>query len=114
MLLLACFSLGMGLIISTAAVYFPDVAEMYQIVLAAWMFLTPVMYPPEVLPAAYRFWILHLNPMYYLVQLYRIPVYYGRFPTWAELIPAILVSAVALVFGWWFFSNKADEFAYRI
>jgi len=114
MLLLACFSLGMGLIISTSAVYFPDVAEMYQIVLAAWMFLTPVMYPPEVLPAAYRFWILHLNPMYYLVQLFRIPVYYGRFPTWAELIPAILISTVALVFGWWFFSNKADEFAYRI
>ena len=33
LLLLACFTLGLGLAISTLAIYFPDVAEMYQIIL---------------------------------------------------------------------------------
>lgn len=113
-LLLAGFALGMGLLISTMAVYFPDVAEMYQIVLTGWMYLTPIIYPVEVLPEPFRFWITHLNPMYYLVEIYRLPVYYGRFPTWSELLPAVLISLSMLVAGWWMFSKKSYEFAYRI
>jgi ABC-type polysaccharide/polyol phosphate export permease len=113
-LILACFSLGLGLLISTVAVYFPDVAEMYQIALTAWMYLTPVIYPEEILPDTFRFWITHLNPMYHLVRLFRLPVFYGRFPTLAELLPALGVSLAILLLGWWVFSRKSDEFAYRI
>jgi ABC-type polysaccharide/polyol phosphate export permease len=40
-ILLACFALGVGLLISTIAVYFPDVSEMYQIILIGWLYLTP-------------------------------------------------------------------------
>jgi ABC-type polysaccharide/polyol phosphate export permease len=113
-LLIACFALGIGLMISTIAVYFPDVAEMYQIALTAWMYLTPIVYPEEILPESYRFLLTHLNPMYYLIRLFRIPTYYGRFPNWQEILPAVLIAAVPLVIGWWFFSQKSDEFAYRI
>ena len=114
MLLLAGFSLGLGLLISTAAVYFPDVAEMYQIVLMGWFYLTPIIYPAEILPEPVGFWILHLNPMYYFVNLYRITKYYGRLPTWEEFLTAFIISVVLLLVGWWFFSRKSDEFAYRI
>ena len=114
LLVLGCFSLGIGLLISTLAVYFPDVAEMYQIALTAWMYLTPIIYPEEVLPATYRFWITRVNPMYYLVKLYRIPVYEGRFPTLIELLPALGIALLSLALGWWIFSRKSDEFSYRI
>jgi len=112
-LLLAAFSLGVGLFISTMAIYFPDVSEMYQIVLTGWMYLTPIIYPVEVLPEGSAYWITHLNPMYYLVTLYRIPIYNGRLPTWEELLPTIIISTVSLVIGWVVFANKSDEFAYR-
>jgi ABC-2 type transport system permease protein len=49
-LLLLAFSLGVGLIISTVAIHFPDVAEMYHIVLTAWMYLTPIIYPEKNYP----------------------------------------------------------------
>jgi ABC-type polysaccharide/polyol phosphate export permease len=114
MLLLAGFSLGLGLIISTIAAYFPDVAEMYQIVLTAWMYLTPIIYPESFLPDQYRFWLTHLNPIYYLVKLYRLLLYDGRLPTLGEFLPALLISLVTLIFGWYIFSKKSDEFAYRI
>jgi ABC-type polysaccharide/polyol phosphate export permease len=114
MLLLASFSLGMGLLISTVAVYFPDVAEMYQILLIAWMFLTPVMYPEESLPKAYGALITRLNPMYYLVKLYRLTVYYGRFPGWGELWPGLLISILVLLAGWVVFTKKSDDIAYRL
>ncbi len=113
LLLLACFSLGIGLLISTIAVYFPDVAEMYQIVLSAWFYLTPIIYPVETLPQSYR-WIATINPMYHLVNLYRLSVYFGRLPTWTELLPTLVFSLLMLLLGWWVFSKKSDEFGYRI
>jgi ABC-type polysaccharide/polyol phosphate export permease len=114
MLPLAEFALGIGLLISTFAVYFPDVAEMYQIVITGWMYLTPVIYPESILPESYRFWITHLNPMYYLINIYRIPLYDGRLPNLQELWPAFVMAAIVLLAGWVFFSSKSDEFAYRI
>jgi len=112
-LLLACFALGVGLILSTMAVYFPDVAEMYQIILLAWMYLTPIIYPEDILPAKLHL-ILELNPMYFLVRLFRVPLLEGRIPTLAEILPAAACGIFVLVVGWIFFTSKADEFAYRI
>jgi ABC-type polysaccharide/polyol phosphate export permease len=112
--LLACFALGVGLMISTLAIYFPDVAEMYQIVLSAWMYLTPVIYPEEIIPEAFRPWITVYNPMAYFVRLFRLPVNVGRLPTWEELLPAVLISLVTLFVGWLLFCSRSDELAYRI
>ena len=114
MLLLTFFSLGVGLTISTLAVFYPDIAEMYSIAIVGWMYLTPIIYPAEILPESYRFWITHLNPMYFLVEMFRAPVYYGRLPTLEEFLPALFFSVGILVFGWIVFTNKSDEFAYRV
>ena len=113
-LILAGFALGVGLLLSTLAVYFPDIAEMYQILLTAWMFLTPVMYPETILPAAYRSYITMLIPMCHMVKLFRIPVYYGRLPTFIELLIPLGISLIVLTIGWLVFTKKSDEFAYRI
>jgi ABC-type polysaccharide/polyol phosphate export permease len=113
-LLLVLFSLGVGLIISTVAIYFPDVAEMYQILLTAWMYLTPVIYPSSVLPENIRFWLQLLNPMYSIVNLFRLPLYDGRMPTWGEFLPALIISILVVVVGWIFFAQRSDQFAYRV
>lgn len=114
LLLLALFSLGFGLILSTMAVYFPDVAEMYQIVLTAWMYLTPVIYPEEILPDNIHFLVSTFNPMYGLVKLFRIPIYFGRLPTIDELIGPTFIALFVFIIGWLFFTYRSDEFAYKI
>lgn len=114
MILLGLFALGVGLLLSALAVFFPDVSEMYQIVLQAWIFLTPIMYPVEILPERIRFWLTHLNPMFYFVRLYRVPIYDGRFPTLIEIGEPLLIALVTLLVGWLLFTSKSDEFAYRL
>jgi len=113
-LILLCFSLGIGLLISTWAIYFPDVSEMYQIVLSGWMYLSPVIYPESLLPKNLRFWFQHLNPMYDIIRLFRMPLYDGRLPAFGEIWPLALVSGVVLIIGWLVFTSKSDEFAYRV
>jgi ABC-type polysaccharide/polyol phosphate export permease len=112
--LLSMFALGIALLLSTFAVYFPDVAEMYQIALTAWMYLTPIIYPEEILPQAARPWILGLNPMYHLVSMFRLPLYDGSLPSLGEFAIAAGVATVTLVIGWLAFTERMDEFAYRV
>lgn len=112
--LLALFTLGVGLLLSTLAVYFPDVAEMYQVALLGWMYLTPVIYPEQVIPAGYRWWLLNLNPMFHLVQFFRLSLYDGRWPSPAHVAVVAAVALAALGAGWTVFTHEADEFAYRI
>lgn len=113
-LLIACFSLGFGLFISAFAVFFPDLTEMYQIALTAWMYLTPIIYPESFLTEGLQFWIPRLNPLYGLVKLFRIVLYDSRLPTWEEILPSIVVSLSMLVIGWFVFTKRSDEYAYRI
>jgi ABC-2 type transport system permease protein len=113
-LFLAMFALGIGLLISTMAIYYADVAEMYQITLTAWMYLSPVIYSPEILPEAYRFWIVRLNPMYYLIELFRMPIYYGKVPDLNLVLISAGIALFTLFAGWMFFTSRSDEFAYRV
>ena len=113
-LFLLLFSLGFGLLLSISAVYFPDVVEMYQIVLRAWMYLTPIIYPEHLLPDVVLQWIRILNPMYHLINFFRIPVHVGRIPTLIEAWPAVLISLLTVIVGWLIFTRRSDEFAYRV
>jgi ABC-type polysaccharide/polyol phosphate export permease len=112
-LLLTAFALGFGLLLSALAIFFPDVAEMYQIVLMAWMYLTPVIYPEEIIPAQFMT-IYRINPMYWMLKMFRMPVYEGVIPGLQDLWPALAWSVGMLVVGWLFFTSRSDEYAYRV
>lgn len=112
-LLTAMFALGVGLILSTLAVYFADVVEMYQILLMAWMYFTPIIYPKEVVPQKLLL-LFNLNPMYHLLEAFRAPLYSTSIAGPKTLAAAAVAAITTLAFGWWFFARKADELAYRI
>ncbi|MGH9842013.1 MAG: ABC transporter permease [Blastocatellia bacterium] len=112
-LLTAMFALGVALFLSRLAIYFADVLEMYQILLTAWMYFTPIIYPKEIAPAHLRV-LFNFNPMYHLVETFRAPVHQGTYAGVKTLSAAAAVSAITLILGWWFFSRKADEIAYRV
>ena len=113
MVLLAAFSLGIGLLVSTLAVSFPDVVDMYQIILTAWMYLTPIIYPVDIIPQASRVWFLYFNPMYYLIQMFRLPIYEGILPSLPMMVISTGIAMVSLTLGWVVFSHNADMLNYR-
>jgi len=78
------------------------------------MYLTPIIYPEEILPQNIRFLITTFNPVHYFVKLYRLSVYFGRAPTTSEVLIPTGIALGFLIIGWLIFTKKADEFAYRI
>ncbi len=112
-LFLAMFSLGLGLILSAIAIRFADVTDMYQIVLTAWMYLSPVIFRVEMIPQKYH-WIVRINPMFYLINYFRAFIYNGQIPSLEDTLLVCGISLVSLLLGWFFFTRRADEFAYRV
>jgi ABC-type polysaccharide/polyol phosphate export permease len=111
-LLTALFTLGFALLVSSVGVYFADVAEIYQIGLTAWFYLTPIIYPLDIIPERYS-WIFKLNPMYHMITVIRTPIYLKILPPLHSIVVATLAATITLVIGWWLFSRSADEIAYR-
>lgn len=112
--LLAAFTLGVSLFLSRIAAFFPDVAEMYEIAVTAWMYLTPIIYPEDAIPQAWRWALFDLNPMYHFIKLFRLPIYFNALPDWDQLGLTALIAFGTLTLGWIIFTSKVDELAYRI
>jgi ABC-2 type transport system permease protein len=112
-LLLSLFSMGIGFLLSTTSVYFADMLPVYDVLLTIWLYATPIIYPIQIVPERWL-WIIKLNPMYYLVESFRIPLLHGIFPTKAILIPAVVSAFFALIIGGWIFTSRAREYVYHI
>lgn len=108
-LLLAMFCYGLGLILASSAVFFRDAVYTYQVLLVAWMYLTPLFYPEEIIPGRFKL-IVYLNPVYHLVELFRAPIYGGSLPTSTNFLAALLFALVSVVLGWWFFERTRKRF----
>jgi lipopolysaccharide transport system permease protein len=65
---LAGFAVGLPL----ACILVPlrDVRQVLQIVLQVWMYATPIIYNPAIVPESLRFYF-QLNPMYWAVEIFR-------------------------------------------
>ncbi len=111
---LAAFTLGVGLVLSTLAVDFNDAIELYSIFLPALLYLTPIIYPKEILPAAARPWLVDVNPLNHLVALFRLPLYEGRLPSVTACLVAFGTATAVLLVGWFLFTARADGLASRL
>jgi ABC-type polysaccharide/polyol phosphate export permease len=112
-LLLAAFALGIGLLLSTAVVYFADMMPVYDVILIIWMYTTPIIYSLDIVPEQVR-WLFYLNPLYYMLTVFREPLYNGVIPPLSIWLIAAGFSLAALVLGGVIFTSKSNEYAYRI
>ena len=112
-LLLASFALGVGLLVTTVGIRFPDFKVAFQVVLTAWFYATPIIYPLEIAPASLRPWMV-MNPLYSLIRVVRDPLYLGSSPSAAVWLAAAASSLLALVLGWWVFTRWRSTFEYTL
>ena len=106
----ALFASGVALFLFTLASRFSDVREMYLVFVQVWFFLTPIVYHVSIVPPKYRIpiWI---NPMYYLIQTFRNPIYEGTLPTLKVFATSLLLAVVCFVAGWVYFCHRSEKFA---
>ena len=107
--LVGTFTFGVALALTAISVFLADVREMVQAALPALMYLTPIVYPIGIVPERFQ-WIIRLNPMFYLVDLMRLPIYEGVIPPWRTIGVAAACSLAACTLGWIVFRHLAPRF----
>lgn len=108
LILVFLFSYGISLIISTLTVFFHDTKYIYDVLLMAWMYSTPVFYPESIIPDKFRF-ILQINPLYYFLDLFRSALYTGIQPDSQKLFYGLCFSVFAVSAGWFLYNKFKDR-----
>lgn len=98
------FCIGLGLFMAATSVFFRDIQYIYNVVITAWMYCTPIFYPLSQLPERLQSIIKTFNPMYSYVTQFRdvvlnghIPGYMLQLSGWGFALLALFVGTITFV-----------------
>lgn len=112
-LALVIFTMGMSFFFAAANVYYRDVAHILQIILSAWFYFTPIIYAIDFVPAN-RQWLFKLNPIIFVINGFRLSIYYGLLPRWQSIAASFVCAFSALIIGFAVFRKYQDDFVFYV
>ena len=107
------FTIGLAYIVSSLNVFFSDVKHLLEIFLQVWFWLTPIIYPANLVPERYQF-LYRLNPGVLFVESYRDSLLYNKMPSISSFIALFIIGFVVLTIGHLVFTRYNKRFAEEI
>ena len=112
LLLLMCFCMGLGMMLSALAVFFRDVMHLWTVVITAWMYLTPIFWTTDYI-SQMAHWIQVLvvvNPMYNYLQFMRDIFLFNTVPSALTFGLCVAWAILALAIGYTVFHKTEHTF----
>lgn len=112
LLLLMCFCMGLGMMLSALAVFFRDVMHLWTVVITAWMYLTPIFWTTDYI-SQMAHWIQVLvvvNPMYNYLQFMRDIFLFNTVPSALTFGLCVAWAILALAIGYTVFHKTEHKF----
>ena len=110
MILQAAMVLGIGMLLSTASIYFRDTLHWVDAVLLMGMFITPIFYPASNYPKRFNL-LLQVNPLAHLVGVYRELILNHDLPHPHDFLIIAMVAVFSLLIGYSVFHHHRDRFS---
>jgi lipopolysaccharide transport system permease protein len=101
---------GTVLLLSAMNVFARDIKLMVPFLVNTWLFLTPVLYPLDSVPASLRDVYL-LNPMTGVIVSFRLVLVDGSAPDFGLLATSMMGAIILGVVGVWYFGATESRFA---
>ncbi|NPD31126.1 ABC transporter permease [Eggerthellaceae bacterium zg-1084] len=111
-ILLVCvlaFSLGLGMLLASLAVFFRDIMHLWSVVIIAWTYATPLFYPVDMLDGFMQN-VMNFNPMYHYVTYFRSIVMWDTLPSLRENLVCLGMALVTFLVGYLVFRKTEDKF----
>jgi len=118
MVIFGLFSVGLAMVFSIINVYFRDLSYLLTVVLQFWFYLTPILYPVELVETQSDklgglagapitlLDIYSLNPVEGFIEIFRNLLYDNRAPELSTVLIAIGWTLVAFGAGAWMYARK--------
>jgi len=103
------FTLALAFFLSSGAVFFRDIPAMLGPLFMIWFWATPIAYTVNLIPVNFQ-WIVKVNPVYYMLEIYRDALFYNRLPEIHILVPFLIFSVVLFAISCWFFRKSKTGF----
>jgi len=103
-------ALGAAWLLASLGVFLRDITQGVMLLLMAWMYLTPIIYPESMVPDHFRTFI-NLNPFTSLIRSYRRIFLDGFAPDWSGLLYFSIFALIIFLFGYWWFARTRKSFA---
>ncbi len=107
------FTLGMALPLAALNLFFHDVRYLVGVVLTLWFYLTPIIYPSDIVPDKYQI-LFDLNPNALFINAYRRVVLEGVNPGADRLLLGLGIATLTFLIGYYLFKRMEPRFADRI
>lgn len=102
--------LGLGFLISALNIKFRDLSHIWEIILQAGFWATPIIYSISMIPEQYHFW-LYMNPMTRIIQYSRDVLIYGVMPDMKGIVASFFLAIAIFVVGYLVFKKREPYFA---
>ncbi len=102
--------LGMNWFLAALGVYVRDVSQLSGLLAMILMYLSPIFYPVEALPEAFRPFI-YMNPLTCIIEAARGVMIFGTYPSLSALGLYTLLSTLFAWLGYWWFTHTRKGFA---
>lgn len=103
-------TIGAAWLIASLGVFVRDITQGISLLMTAWMFLTPIVYPESMVPGQFRT-VIEINPFTPLVRSYRLVMLEGATPDGSGLAYFTAWAVVVFFFGYWWFARTRKNFA---
>lgn len=107
------FMLGLAFPLAALNVFFHDVRFLVGVVLLMWFYMTPVIYPVELVPDRYRI-LFDLNPNSLFINAYRRVLLEGINPGLDRVLLGTVIAVLTFLIGYYLFKRMESGFADRI
>lgn len=109
-LLQALFTFGLALLVATANVFLRDLSHGLGPLLHLWFWLTPIVYPASIIPPSLR-WLMRLNPMTHLLNIYRSLLLHAALPGGRQLLCFTCLALLSVAVGVRVYSRLSSDIA---
>lgn len=113
LVLVAVTTIGISLLLAAAFVFVRDINHFASLALQGWFYLTPIIYPAEMIPEPYQ-WFIRANPMTYMVECFRAPFYDGTVAEPLVWSTATVFAGASLAVGYLYFSSRERQFIHSL
>jgi lipopolysaccharide transport system permease protein len=103
-------TVGLAWAVAAITVFVRDLGQIVGMLLTVWLFLTPIFYPPSLIPERFHV-LLAINPLHALIDAYRGLILRGQMPSPDSLALLAAFSLAFFLIGYLVFTRMQGAFA---